>query len=85
MKKWEGVQEILDEEGEGRERGGELGEDGEEEGNEEETKEEEVERVKEEVEKISKTVEERRKRSPACLMRCLKTRRLHPAQCHALC
>ena len=67
---------MQDEEGEGGD---------EEEGNTEETKEE-VEKVSKTVEEnVLKTVEDRRKRSPACLMRCLKTRRLHPAQCHALC
>ena len=30
-------------------------------------------------------MEERQKRSPACLIRCLRSRLLHPAQCHALC
>ena len=46
--------------------------------------EEEVDKGKEEKEKTL-SMEERHKRSPACLIRCLKTRRLHPAQCHALC
>ena len=44
-----------------------------------ETKMEKMDETK--VEKMK----ERRKRGPACLIRCLKTRRLHPAQCHALC
>ena len=46
--------------------------------------EEEGDKGKEEKEKTL-SMEEKHKRSPACLIRCLKTRRLHPAQCHALC
>ena len=53
-------------------------------GVEEVVEEEEVDKGKEEKEKTL-SMEERHKRSPACLIRCLKTRRLHPAQCHALC
>ena len=54
---------------------------------------EKVTKVEDEMEEVTKVddtkvedeMEERRKRSPACLIRCLKSRRLHPAQCHALC
>ena len=53
-------------------------------GVEEVVEEEEVDKGKEEKEKTL-SMEERHKRSPACLIRCLKARRLHPAQCHALC
>ena len=53
-------------------------------GVEEVVEEEEVDKGKEEKEETL-SMEERHKRSPACLIRCLKARRLHPAQCHALC
>ena len=74
---------------------GRGGGQGEEEGMEEEEKAtgrgmEKVTKVAkvdkmEEMTKVEDEMEERRKRSPACLIRCLKSRRLHPAQCHALC
>ena len=75
---------------------GRGGGEGEEEGMEEEEKATgrgmekvtKVAKVEDEIEKVAKVedaMEERRKRSPACLIRCLKSRRLHPTQCHALC
>ena len=66
------------------ENGAEAGEDMKALGVEQVVEEEEVDKGKEETEKTL-SMEERHKRSPACLIRCLKTRRLHPAQCHALC
>ena len=66
------------------ENGAEAAEDMKALGVEEVVEEEEVDKGKEEKEKTL-SMEERHKRSPACLIRCLKTRRLHPAQCHALC
>ena len=66
------------------ENGAEAEEDMKALGVEEVVEEEEVDKGKEEKEKTL-SMEERHKRSPACLIRCLKTRRLHPAQCHALC
>ena len=66
------------------ENGAEAGEDMKALGVEQVVEEEEVDKGKEEKEKTL-SMEERHKRSPACLIRCLKTRRLHPAQCHALC
>ena len=66
------------------ENGAEAEEDMKALGVEEVFEEEEVDKGKEEKEKTL-SMEERHKRSPACLIRCLKTRRLHPAQCHALC
>ena len=64
---------------------GRGGGQGEEEGMEEEEKG--TGRGMDKLTKVAKVdeMEERRKRSPACLIRCLKSRRLHPAQCHALC
>ena len=80
------AQEMLEEEAEGEENGGKVG-SGEKQRNEEnmEEKEEDMEEDKKGAGEKVRQVEDRRKRSPACLMRCLKTRRLHPAQCHALC
>ena len=80
---------MLEEEAEGEENGGKVGQ-GEKQRKEEnmEEKEEDMEEKEEDKEgrgEEVRKVEDRRKRSPACLMRCLKTRRLHPAQCHALC
>ena len=66
------------------ENGAEAEEDMKALGVEEVVEEEEVDKAKEEKGKTL-SMEERHKRSPACLIRCLKTRRLHPAQCHALC
>ena len=77
----------LDEELQDEETWGEKGRRGGEDGKEEDMEEEEEKgmgRVMSKVDKVEE-MEERRKRSPACLIRCLKSRRLHPAQCHALC
>ena len=76
------VQEMLDQkpwedmlkEGRREEKGGEIEDEGEMEMENNERKKMEA-----------APMEERQKRSPACLIRCLRSRLLHPAQCHALC
>ena len=78
---------MLEEEAEGEESGGKVGQV-EKQRKEENLEEKDMEEKKEDKEgrgEKVRQVEDRSKRSPACLMRCLKTRRLHPAQCHALC
>ena len=78
------VDHVEDQVGPNKEEKAEAEEDMKALGVEEVVEEEEVDKGKEEKEKTL-SMEERHKRSPACLIRCLKTRRLHPAQCHALC